>query len=132
MAVAHVRAAAEHRRAEEVKAAEGRRAEGRRALSIDFRTCAIILGIFLVGHPLRELFNKCCAALDAASRKVVGPIQTFIVDQAAPIAGGLTAFWIVARDWSPLLGSERRRLPRPCLALENGAINHCASRACSF
>eukprot|EP00198_Chlamydomonas_reinhardtii_P008024 XP_001697361.1 predicted protein [Chlamydomonas reinhardtii] len=43
MAVAHVRAAAEHRRAEEVKAAEGRRAEGRRALSIDFRTCAIIL-----------------------------------------------------------------------------------------
>ena len=64
----------------------------------------VLAGIFLVGHPLRELFNKCCAALDAASRKVVGPIQTFIVDQAAPIAGGLTAFWIVARDWSLRLG----------------------------
>ena len=64
----------------------------------------VLSGLFLVGHPLRELYNKVCAALDAASRKVVDPIQAFVVNQAAPIAGGLAAFWLAARDLPLRLG----------------------------
>jgi hypothetical protein len=58
-----------------------------------------LAGGLLVGYPVRVLYVKFCAALDAVARKVGHPVQAFIVDQAAPILGGISAFWGVAKDW---------------------------------
>ncbi|KAG2435180.1 hypothetical protein HXX76_007263 [Chlamydomonas incerta] len=93
--------ASAQQRAEEVKAAEYRRTI---ICSIICLSCAIIFGLFLVGYPLRELYKKCSAALDAAAHKVVDPIHAFFVGQAAPISGGVVASWVMAKDWPLRLG----------------------------
>lgn len=58
-----------------------------------------LTGAILVGYPIRELYNKVCAALDAVARQAVDPIRAAINAHAAAIAGVLTTSWLVARDW---------------------------------
>ncbi|PNW85214.1 hypothetical protein CHLRE_03g176450v5 [Chlamydomonas reinhardtii] len=97
---------AEIRAEAHVRAAEVTAEQHRRHLR-DFRTCAWLIGgltggltgAILVGYPIRELYNKVCAALDAVARQAVDPIRAAINAHAAAIAGVLTTSWLVARDW---------------------------------